>query len=114
MQERRNAQRLRANLNVRWETLKTSGRGAVCDLSTSGCFVLTGGEITSQELVRMNIVLPNEIGEIATVWGNVVYTISEMGFAVRFVFGSEADQQLIQRMTETATDHRLTLPNTIR
>ena len=111
MQERRNAQRLRANLNVRWETLKTSGRGAVCDLSSSGCFVLTGGQITSQELVRMNIVLPNEI---ATVWGNVVYTISEMGFAVRFVFGSEADQQLIQRMTGTLTDHGLTLSNTIR
>ena len=42
----------------------------------------------------MNTALP----EIATLWGNVVYVINEMGFAVRFVFGSEADQQLIERL----------------
>jgi len=35
---------------------------------------------------------------IATVWGNVVYAMNEMGFAVRFVFGSEVDQQAVQRL----------------
>ena len=95
MQERRNAPRLRTNLNVRWETLHTGGRGAICDLSTTGCFILTGGEVYPPELVRMNILLPSEM---ATLWGNVVYTINEMGFAVRFVFGSEADEELIERV----------------
>ena len=95
MQERRTAPRLRTNLNVRWETLHTGGRGTVCDLSNTGCFILTGGEVASPELVRMNIILPSEM---ATLWGNVVYAISEMGFAVRFVFGSEADQELLQRV----------------
>ena len=96
MQERRIAPRFRANLNVRWETLTASGRGAICDFSESGCFVLTGGEVTPHELVKMNIMLPHEI---ATIWGNVVYGIGEMGFAVRFVSGSEADKELIQRVT---------------
>jgi len=95
MQERRTAPRLRTNLNVRWETLHTGGRGTVCDLSTTGCFILTGGEVSPPELVRMNIVLPSEM---ATLWGNVVYVISEMGFAVRFVFDSEADEELVQRV----------------
>lgn len=95
MQERRTAPRLRTNLNVRWETLHTGGRGAICDLSSTGCFILTGGEVSPPELVRMNIVLP---AEMATLWGNVVYTVSEMGFAVRFVFGSDADQELIERV----------------
>ena len=94
MEERRSAQRLRTNLSVRWETLKSQGGGSVCDLSVSGCFVLTGGEVNPRELVRMNTALP----DIATLWGNVVYVINEMGFAVRFVFGSEADQQLIERV----------------
>ena len=95
MQERRTAPRLRTNLNVLWETLHAGGRGAICDLSSTGCFILTGGEVSPSELVRMRIVLP---AEMATLWGNVVYAVSEMGFAVRFVFGSEADQELIERV----------------
>jgi PilZ domain len=99
MQERRTAPRLRTTINVRWETLRTGGRGTICDLSTSGCFILTGGEVTPPELVRLNIVLPSET---ATLWGNIVYAINEMGFAVRFVFGAEADKELIQRVIATA------------
>jgi PilZ domain len=95
MQERRNAPRLQTNLNVRWETLHTGGRGTVCDLSTSGCFILTGGEVTPPELVRLNIALSTEM---ATLWGTIVYAIGEMGFAVRFVFGSDADKDLVQRV----------------
>ena len=95
MQERRNEPRLRTNLHVRWETLYTGGRGTICDLSASGCFVLTGGEVSPPELVRMNLVTPSEA---ATLWGTIVYAVAEMGFAVRFVFGSDADRELIQRV----------------
>ncbi|MFN2579119.1 MAG: PilZ domain-containing protein [Pyrinomonadaceae bacterium] len=95
MQERRTSQRFRANVKVRWETLKMEGRGDVCDVSSTGCFVLTGGEVTRGELARLELMLP---GEVTTLWGNVVYDISEMGFAVRFVFGTEADQQIVDRV----------------
>ena len=95
MQERRAAKRIRANINVRWETLKSQGRGAVCDLSSSGCFVLTSGEVVPRELARMDLSLPDQA---MTFWGNVVYAVSEMGFAVRFVFGSEADKQTVERV----------------
>ena len=95
MQERRRAQRFHANVRVRWETLKAQGRGDVCDLSSSGCFVLTGGEVVRGELARLELMLA---GDVTTLWGNVVYNINEMGFAVRFVFGSEADEQIIERV----------------
>ena len=95
MQERRRAERFHANVRVRWETLKTQGRGDVCDLSSSGCFVLTGGEVVRGELARLELMLA---GDMTTLWGNVVYNINEMGFAVRFVFGSEADEQIIERV----------------
>ena len=95
MEERRKARRLRTNIDVRWETLKTEGRGAVCDLSASGCFVLTGGEVVAGELTRMDFVLSEQV---STFWGNVVYTIGEMGFAVRFVFESEADKESMERV----------------
>jgi hypothetical protein len=99
MQERRTAPRLSTNLNARWETLHTGGRGTICDLSSTGCFILTGGEVTPPELVRINIVLPSQM---ATLWGNIVYAIGEMGFAVRFVFGSEADRELVERVIANA------------
>src|SRR2546421_12818841 len=99
MQERRRAQRFRANVRVRWETLKAHGRGDVCDLSSSGCFVLTGGEVIRGELARLELMLA---GEVTTLWGKVVYNISEMGFAVRFVFESEADEQIVERVLHKA------------
>jgi hypothetical protein len=89
MQERRSANRLRTNISVRWETLKTQGRGSVCDLSSTGCFVLTGGEVTPGELARLDLRVTNEM---LTVWGTVVYTIGEMGFAVRFLFGGREEE----------------------
>ena len=57
--------------------------------------MLTGGEVTAGELMRMDLISNDGI---ATLWGNVVYTINEMGFAVRFVFGSEADKQTVERV----------------
>jgi hypothetical protein len=93
MQERRTAPRFSTNLNVRWETLRTQGRGEVCDISSSGCFILTGGHVEDRELVHMEMLLPDEV---ATLWGNVVYTINEMGFAVHFLCESGADERSLR------------------
>lgn len=101
MQERRSANRLRTNISVRWETLKTQGRGSVCDLSSSGCFVLSGGEVSPGELARLDLVV---LDEMVTVWGTVVYAISEMGFAVRFLFGGREEEDFMKaiRVLEAA------------
>jgi PilZ domain len=80
---------------VHWETLTAQGSGSVSDLSSSGCFVLSGGEVTVGELMRMELISSDGI---AGLWGNVVYAINEMGFAVRFVFGSEADRETVERV----------------
>ena len=93
MQERRSANRLRTNINVRWETLKTQGRGFVCDLSSSGCFVLSGGDVTRGELARLDLAVSDEM---LTVWGTVVYAIGEMGFAVRFLFGGSDEADFVK------------------
>jgi hypothetical protein len=106
MQERRRANRLRTDIPVRWETLKTQGRGFVCDLSTSGCFVLSGGEVTRGELARLDLLMSDEI---VSVWGTVVYAISEMGFAVRFLFGGHDEEDFlkaIRPLGDAATKER--------
>ncbi len=75
----------------------TQGRGAVTDLSSNGCFVLTGGEVTAGELIRLEINFPREI---ACVWGPVVYKVAEIGFALRFTFAADADQDSLNRLIE--------------
>ena len=96
MQERRAAERLRINLDARWEGLRTQSRGAVSDLSSLGCFVLTSGEVKPGELIRLEISFPQEL---ASVWGQVVYAVAEIGFAMRFVFSGE-DERILNRLTK--------------
>jgi hypothetical protein len=97
MQERRAAKRLRIDFDARWEALRTEGRGAICDLSSLGCFVLTSAEVKQGELIRLDISFPQEI---TSIWGQVVYTIAEMGFAVRFEFSADADKDKLSQLIE--------------
>ena len=98
MQERRAAERLRVDLDTRWEGLRTQGRGAVCDLSSLGCFVLTSGEVKPGQLIRLEINFPQEA---ASLWGQVVYAVGEIGFALRFAFGDQTDQDSLGRLIES-------------
>lgn len=97
MQERRQAERLRLNLPSRWQSLLTQGRGSVCDLSATGCFLLTDGDVRPAELVRLEI----DFGAHSVfVWGNVVYRVAEMGFALRFVFSEENERRSVANLIE--------------
>jgi len=98
MQERRTADRVHLNLRTRWEGLKTQGRGAVSDLSSTGCFVLSGGEVTVGELIRLEINFPREL---ASVWGQVVYSVTEIGFALRFRFDNGDEQLTLARLIDS-------------
>lgn len=97
MQERRQAERFRLNLQARWESLLAQARGAVCDLSATGCFVLAAAELKAGELVRLEIQFPNHL---VFVWGQIVYGVAEMGFAVRFVFSEENEGRALRKLIE--------------
>src|SRR5437660_10040723 len=90
MEDRRTAKRVRLNLRTRWETLTTQGRGMVSDLSSTGCFVLSGGDVNSGELTRLEIHFPEGV---TSLWGEVVYSMAEMGFAIRFKFAGEEERR---------------------
>ena len=98
MQERRTAERIRINLKARWEGLFSQGQGTICDLSSTGCFVLTGGEFTTGELVRLEIHFP---GRVDVLWGQVVYAVAEMGFALRFAFSDNSEMRELASLIES-------------
>src|SRR5262245_13983578 len=96
MQERRTAERFRTNLDARWESLRTQGRGSVSDFSSTGCFVLSGGEVAPRELIRLELVSGHDV---TLLWGHVIYHISEMGFAIRFAMEHDSEKQTLKRLT---------------
>src|SRR2546425_677010 len=101
MPERRTAKRVRLNLRTHWETLMTQGQGMVSDLSSTGCFVLSGGDVNSGELTRIEIHFPEGV---ASLWGEVVYSIAEMGFAIHFKFARESERRALNRLLESSTE----------
>src|SRR5436853_2881285 len=89
MNERRKKSRIKINLQVSWEGAGAQLRGSIVDLSTSGCFILSDDQVRVGELIRITIHTV-QYGHLY-IWGEVVYQISEMGFAARFTGADEAD-----------------------
>ena len=82
-QEHRTALRVAVNLPARWEGVLEQQDATITSLSTDGCFVLSGGKVERNELIRLEIYLPDE--EPVYLWGEVVDEAYEIGFAARFI-----------------------------
>jgi len=91
--DRRSAPRIRVDLPARWEGVLNRTEASVTDLSVSGCFVLTGGDVEVRELISLEIQLPNQ--PWIHMWCEVVDAASEIGFAVKFNSISDEDQQML-------------------
>jgi hypothetical protein len=83
---------------VRWEGDLGGREAEVTSLSKSGCFVLSGGKVRAKELIRLDILLPDE--EQIQVWAHVVDEADEIGFAVQFSLVEEADQQRLEEFLQ--------------
>lgn len=102
MAERRQAERVYVRLNARWEGLLAQCEGHIVDLSATGCFVLTADRVKPKELIRVEIQLPTE--GWMYLWGEVVYRIEDMGFALRFTGVSEMEEAMLNLLLEFIRD----------
>ena len=92
--ERRNTERVRVDLEVRWEGILTILKGQIVDLSTTGCFILTDDKVSVGELIRLEIQQPKE-GAIC-LWAEVIYQMTEIGFGVRFTGADESEMKRLE------------------
>ena len=98
--ERRTAPRVKVNLPARWQGAITSNAEAtVTDVSRSGCFVLTGGDVEIKELIWLEIDLPDN--HTLGIWAEVVEEATEIGFALRFNFSSDEDSSRLTQYIDT-------------
>ncbi|HYE65247.1 MAG TPA: PilZ domain-containing protein [Pyrinomonadaceae bacterium] len=96
--ERRTAERVKVNLPTRWEGVLTQREGTITDISATGCFILTPGEVADRELVRVEIELPT--GGKIYLWGEVLNIAPEIGFAVRFTGFTEKEQTMLDLLVD--------------
>lgn len=86
--ERRRHERLSVYLRVKWEGLLGYHEGMLSDISAGGCFILSDGQVTLRELLRLEIQL--HTGEWMKVWGEVSNRFPPVGFGVMY---TEVDEE---------------------
>ena len=96
--DRRSAPRVRVKLAARWEGVHSRESATVTDLSRSGCFVLTGGNVEVKELVYLEIQLTDSLK--VNFWSEVVNVASEIGFALKFNSSSPEDEAALAKYLE--------------
>lgn len=87
--ERRGKDRARVQIDACWEGQRAQCGGLVVDLSETGCFVLTSDRVAPNEVVRLTLDPTSE--RRVHLWGEVVYQVADMGFALRFVHRHDAE-----------------------
>jgi hypothetical protein len=95
MNNQRSAPRIEVTLPARWEGVLDKHEASITSLSTDGCFVLSGGEVSLGELISIEIDLPEQ--ETVFCWGEVSDLAPEIGFAVRF---TTLDEGALERLAE--------------
>jgi tryptophan 2,3-dioxygenase len=96
--ERRRTPRAKVNLRARWEGDLGQHEAEVTSLSKTGCFVLSGGKVKAKELIRLELMLPNE--EIIHLWAEVVEEADEIGFALQFTSSEETYQARLENFLD--------------
>ena len=91
---------MQVTMDARWEGVVAQRAGTVADLSTSGCFILTSDLVDEAELIRLEIQTPR--GDTFSLWGEVVYKLPEMGFALRFTGAGDAERKMLALLLEYA------------
>jgi hypothetical protein len=92
--ERRSAPRVTVNLPARWEGILSRREATITDLSIDGCYVLTGGKVERKEVVRLEIIFPDQ--DPIYFWAEVVEQAEEIGFGARFTVVDDADKERLQ------------------
>ncbi|MGD9563319.1 MAG: PilZ domain-containing protein [Pyrinomonadaceae bacterium] len=91
--DRRSNARRNVTIDVEWESDGGRDTGTVSDLSEAGCFVLCSGAVNQGDTVKL--LLPLGDGMKVEVLGEVRNYVLEIGFALRFVEPTEAQNDVI-------------------
>lgn len=102
MDERRIAERVPLSLEVRWDGLSGKRSARISDISLTGCYVESLGQVTLGEEIHLEIQTPT--GRWITVSGEVAHRDPNMGFGVRFTSLSDLEHNMLIHVIDYARD----------
>lgn len=94
--ERRNHQRVRINLPVKWDAMTGIHEARLQDISHSGCFVDTRARVELNEDLHIQICLPSD--EWLHLRGTVTSYQPGIGFGLLFLYGSEEEEKAVKEL----------------
>lgn len=97
--ERRRVERYPVNIDIEWAGAAGRKNGTISDISIEGCFVLSSGEVTDGETVKL--FLPLTGGMKVQFDCEVSNHVFEIGFAVVFASLSPAQKDFLKKFIET-------------
>ncbi len=97
-QDRRAVSRREVTLDVEWEDLNERRPGTLSDLSPAGCFVLSSGDVSEGDIIKL--FLPLGDGMKVQLTGVVRNHVLEIGFALNFIEPTEAQISVITGLME--------------
>ena len=96
--DRRRHDRHTVAIEIEWENAKGKRSGTINDLSMSGCFLLSGGEVEDGEAVRVYFTTTD--GKKFVILGDIINHVFEVGFAVRFIDLTDSQIVFLHRLME--------------
>lgn len=94
--EKRTHERVSTNLAARWHGTAGTHEGRVEDLSLSGCFINTKGNVDPGEVVSLLIQLP--WGGWLPLRGKVAFFQQLTGFSVSFMRVEDKDREALEQL----------------
>jgi hypothetical protein len=98
--ERRGEDRVPLLMDVRWEGLSGKYAARISDISLSGCYVESMGQVTVGEVIRFEIQLPT--ARWMPLRGEVVYHLPTLGFGVKFTALTTMERNLLAHVIDYA------------
>lgn len=100
--DRRRHERHAVRIDVDWENPLGKRAARISDVSFTGCFMLTSGEVDDGQIVK--VLFPLSDGRRALFWGKIVNHVFDVGFALKFVAMTDIQQSLLKRLINKLDD----------
>jgi hypothetical protein len=96
--ERRSDLRIGVDADIGWTIDGTPMPGRLTDMSMAGCFVLSAGQFSDGEIVRL--FFPHKDGGSVEILSEIRNHVPEIGFGVKFLDLSDFQIEFLRNFTE--------------
>ncbi len=100
--ERRAINRYPVEVDVEWEGADRRSTGSISDVSLDGCFVLSSGDVSDGDQVKIYIPLAD--GMKVEFTGRIANHVVEIGFGLKFDKLSDAQRNVLTAIVRASDD----------